>query len=397
MLVGLVSHLVRDYNLGCSALAVSHVAILDSLFERHGMSVEYRVILPEDSEIGDYAAFTSLDGITENPSTYRTWPRLKQMVRRPRLLTTMDSFSGCDLVVDLCGGDGYTDNYGLPRLVAESVPAVVCSRSSIPMIFGPQTIGPFSTTLGRIVARNVLNRVDAVFVRDGQSLSCCRVLRIRGRVEEAIDVAFSLPFERRHQDNGLFNIGVNVSGLLYSGGYDGKNYFGLSFSYEEFVHRLIDELVSRPDTIVHLVPHVIAPDGGVDDDYAACERIRERFPSVELPERFISASAAKSYISSMDFFTGARMHATIAAISSGVPVIPVAYSRKFSGLYESLEYPYLIDAKGQISVDDAIEQFNRYLGEVEAMRKCVDRARPIYESKLADYEVQLAEAMGLTQ
>ena len=40
------------------------------------------------------------------------------------------------------------------------------------------------------------------------------------------------------------------------------------------------------------------------------------------------------------------MHATIAAFSAGVPVVPMAYSRKFNGLFiDTLSYPHLIDLK----------------------------------------------------
>ena len=52
----------------------------------------------------------------------------------------------------------------------------------------------------------------------------------------------------------------------------------------------------------------------------------------------------KNYISKMDFFIGARMHATIGALSSGVPVIPFSYSRKFEGLFNSIDYPFVIEA-----------------------------------------------------
>ncbi len=38
------------------------------------------------------------------------------------------------------------------------------------------------------------------------------------------------------------------------------------------------------------------------------------------------------------------MHACIAAISSGVPVFPMAYSRKFNGLFcDTLQYPLMGD------------------------------------------------------
>ena len=54
----------------------------------------------------------------------------------------------------------------------------------------------------------------------------------------------------------------------------------------------------------------------------------------------------------MDFFMGARMHSTIAAFSSEVPVFPMAYSRKFNGLFaDTLQYPYMADMKTQSNAE----------------------------------------------
>jgi polysaccharide pyruvyl transferase WcaK-like protein len=65
---------------------------------------------------------------------------------------------------------------------------------------------------------------------------------------------------------------------------------------------------------------------------------------VILAPRFSNPIEAKSFISGLDFFTGARMHACIAAFSSGVAVCPMAYSRKFNGLFvDTLKYQWLGD------------------------------------------------------
>jgi polysaccharide pyruvyl transferase WcaK-like protein len=60
---------------------------------------------------------------------------------------------------------------------------------------------------------------------------------------------------------------------------------------------------------------------------------------------FKSPGEAKTYIAGLDFFLGARMHATIAAFSSGVPVVPMAYSRKFIGVFGTLGYEHVADCK----------------------------------------------------
>ena len=44
---------------------------------------------------------------------------------------------------------------------------------------------------------------------------------------------------------------------------------------------------------------------------------------------------------------GARMHACIAALSSGVPVMPTAYSRKFKGVFGTVGYDHCADCKSE--------------------------------------------------
>jgi polysaccharide pyruvyl transferase WcaK-like protein len=61
---------------------------------------------------------------------------------------------------------------------------------------------------------------------------------------------------------------------------------------------------------------------------------------------FKSPQEAKSYISGLDFLVAGRMHACIAAFSTGTPVVPIAYSRKFTGLFGTLDYPWLITMQG---------------------------------------------------
>jgi hypothetical protein len=54
------------------------------------------------------------------------------------------------------------------------------------------------------------------------------------------------------------------------------------------------------------------------------------------------------------------MHACIAALSSGVPVLPIAYSRKFRGVFGSLGYPIIADCRSEAAeqiVAKAIETF----------------------------------------
>ena len=145
-------------------------------------------------------------------------------------------------------------------------------------------------------------------------------------------------------------VGLNVSGLLMNGGYTGRNEFGLQTDYPALVRDIIRHFLAHPAGCeLHLVPHVIVRGGSMalEDDLRASTALQAEFPALRLAPDFASPSAAKSYIAGLDFFMGARMHACIAAFSSGVPVVPMAYSRKFAGLFGSLGYDHTVDCQSE--------------------------------------------------
>lgn len=71
------------------------------------------------------------------------------------------------------------------------------------------------------------------------------------------------------------------------------------------------------------------------------------------------------------------MHATIGAFSSGVATIPVSYSRKFEGLYHSLGYEYLVNAR-VMDTDKAIATTLEYINKyVELKRVQADSMKSV--------------------
>jgi polysaccharide pyruvyl transferase WcaK-like protein len=111
---------------------------------------------------------------------------------------------------------------------------------------------------------------------------------------------------------------------------------------------------------------------------------------VNVAPDFKSPSEAKSFIAAMDFFTGARMHACIAAFSSGVPVVPFAYSRKFNGLFSSLQYEFVADGRF-VTTEEATAQVLYGLENIATLKVAVDRGNSIARNKLQKYEDYLAQ------
>ncbi len=90
-----------------------------------------------------------------------------------------------------CGGAYLNDSWGFSYVV-HLFTILVSKLLRKPIILYPQTIGPFEKRLGRGLARFVLNRVDAIFVRDEFSRTYLNsVLGItRPRIYMGADAAF---------------------------------------------------------------------------------------------------------------------------------------------------------------------------------------------------------------
>ena len=263
-----------------------------------------------------------------------------------------------DLVIDIGAGDSFADIYGAGRLKRMFVLKFLTHLARTPLVAAPQTIGPFTKGWSKFLARLSLRLSALVATRDAMSTKALRDLGYKGTAIEATDVALRLPYDAPPaRAGGPVRVGINVSGLLMAGGYTGKNELGIALDYPG----LMRELIARFQAMgceVHLVPHVIVREGPMikEDDYRASVALANEFPGTVLAPAFNSPSEAKSYIAGMDFFMGARMHACIAAFSSGVPVIPMAYSRKFAGLFGSLGYMRTVDCTSETgeAIRDAI-------------------------------------------
>ena len=148
--------------------------------------------------------------------------------------------------------------------------------------------------------------------------------------------------------------------MLWSGGYTQDNQFDLTVDYQQYCRTVIDELLQR-EYEVHLIPHAFTEDqNSKDNDYIAVNALHKEFPDTIVCDGFRTPMEIKSYIAGMNAFIGARMHATIAAFSAEVPVIPFSYSRKFEGLFDSLDYPFVIHGKGY-STDIACKKTLYYI------------------------------------
>ncbi|MBW2940878.1 polysaccharide pyruvyl transferase family protein [Zhongshania aquimaris] len=348
MKIGLMWHSFGNGNLGVVALSISNMSIISEAAESLGVTPEFIVFGPKLQSGGKL----ELDDISNVKYVELSMPVLFSS----KVLRVVRELNCCDVLFDIGSGDSFSDIYGVKRFSKMIFSKFLIRNSTIKLIMSPQTIGPFKNRFFKWLAALSISRCRLVYARDKPSFDYARISMSCKNVQLSTDVALTMPYTVKNNlaSTGSIRVGVNVSGLLMSGGYSGENQFELSVDYRVLMTDFISYLVSHKSVEVYLVSHVFGSGSMVaEDDYAAACELHNLYPSTILCGKYSDPREIKGLISEMDFFVAARMHASIAAFSSGVPVIPLAYSRKFKGLYGSLGYDRVVDMKS-VNNDEAL-------------------------------------------
>ena len=269
-------------------------------------------------------------GLDTAPMRVGSWRALvrEAVTGKNRLRQWLQTF---DLVIDTRSGDSFTDIYGIPRLVTMNLVAEFVHAARVPLVMGPQTLGPFDTTRGRILGGLAARRAHVVMARDSASLEFGRTLAVTP--ERTSDVVFALPAPHPVASRDVL---VNVSGLLWN-----DNPHVSSHRYRELVTEVSRSILSQGREVV-LLAHVLN-NPTIDNDVPAVRDLARLLPGkveVLIPANL---EELRSAVASAQLVIGARMHARLNAISCGTPAIPLAYSRKFAPLLADLGWTAVVE------------------------------------------------------
>ncbi|MEQ9259270.1 MAG: polysaccharide pyruvyl transferase family protein [Roseovarius sp.] len=278
------------------------------------------------------------------------------MVRAGGLFSAPARAVACSrAVLDISGGDSFTDIYGPRRFQAMALTKRMALDAGVPLILLPQKLGPFRDPKCAAEAVEILRRARAVWVRDAQSFAFLQEALgpafDPARHRLGIDVAFALP--ERAPDSLPRDLrawleaprafplaGLNASGLLCNDATGARAQFGLAASHADQVEALARALLAAdPALRLLLVSHVHRPEDHAESDLGAARALMARLGPlgegrVRLLEGQPGAMELKWVLARLDWFAGARMHATIGALSSGVPVLGLGYTDKAQGVFD---------------------------------------------------------------
>src|SRR6056300_1048475 len=162
----LIGASLHSDNRGVNALGLGAITLLSNNYPNASISLlcvgEFRE-LTERVVIGNKTKEVSVHYFSKEnviKSFFEAYAyRLLSKKRTPRLAISA-LISSSDIVFDINEGDSFSDIYGLKRIVRHFTDSRLILSWKKPLIFLPQTLGPFNTLLGKVLARHIICRLE---------------------------------------------------------------------------------------------------------------------------------------------------------------------------------------------------------------------------------------------
>lgn len=339
-------------NRGCEALIRSNVKLIQESLPQMQFLVPSKDIV-NDMAQWPTAASSGVNFInSENfPSRIKWWSRARKFwkgldCKPPHYELSVDTskaIHGSDALI-MTGGDIFTLDYGLESLYYWTGLCNVGMKANIPTVLWAASIGPFNSNpkVEALMAKFLLG-FDLITVRETTSLEYLKKLGIN-TAHYVADPAFCLDPEPAPANELMFFknafspiLGFNVSPLIRKFRSNENTKKSLDLEIVNFLSKLLNST----DFKVLLIPHVDPLNGNDENSDSSymqklLTELNNQHPElherIKLLSRGLNTAQLKDVIGHCDFFIGARTHATIAALSQGIPTISIAYSNKAKGI-----------------------------------------------------------------
>lgn len=311
----------------------------------------------------------------------------------------LNAMKSSDLIIDMFG-DGFGDNTGgkvssMPS-IGHSLQILMSKFLNKPDILFPQSIGPFNNYLVRKLAKYSMNKSERVVAREKYTQNYLEKIGVnKNLINLTADTAFVLEPSPKEEIDSMFTelicdnkkplVGLNISQLL---NYRSKN---TEINYIEIMVNLVNYISNKYDVNILLLPHAIFPkntgstaEKEIEEDTIA---VKEVYKLVESKNVFkiddinLSESDLKGIINQCEAFLGARMHANIAAVSSCVPTLAIAYSPKAPGIMEMVGLEDYLCEFNELNLKDMTIKFDSLWENREQIKtKMIPRINELKEA-----------------
>lgn len=273
-------------------------------------------------------------------------------------------FRDYDGVVSLCGEDFFSDNWSLHNCFFRLTQCLCALMLRKKLVILAQTFGPFERSWSRAMARFCMKHATLVSARDRRSYEeLAALVGERPQIRETRDLAFLLkPTDwttvlARHPE--LANlpprfVAVSVSRTFASNVLrTNRATRGTPERFHDAMAQCLDEFVTNTRLPIVFVPQVVIGPFGDDrlDSQEVLMRMNRRSEASVCGDEY-TAGELKAVINRAEMVVACRMHAQVAAVSQGIPVLALAYSPKsLDVIGRALEYEFVLDARTMEPLD----------------------------------------------
>jgi len=334
-------------NRGCEAIVRSTVSLLRQEFGAVEVLVPSEDISRDTAQWPDAAELGVEFVPAYFPAHTRYWVNLQRLPipalqRAGWPFPISEAFKAMLQRVDVVlsvGGDTYSLDYRLPSLLMGT--DRLAMNQSTPVVLWGASVGPFEKVPAFVpVIRKHLADMSLIAVRESVSDAYLKEKLALNNIIRMADPAFTLIPEPVSSvafwpvDKGNGVLGLNISPVI-------ERYRHSDYDLRTEIVEFIRVAVKDYDMAVLLVPHVVPLNGDSknnDADYMrpVLDSLSDLGSRVRMMDSALNAAQIKQVISQCRFFIGARTHATIAAFSSIVPTVSIAYSVKAKGINQDL-------------------------------------------------------------
>jgi polysaccharide pyruvyl transferase WcaK-like protein len=298
------------------------------------------------------------------------------------------ALTSADLVVSACGG--YLN--GRPGLAGDLsvgfllLPLWLACRSGVPVVLGPQSLGPFPSRVQRLMARRVLGGCRRVVARE--SISVLRLTEAgvpTANVLRGVDVAFG--FRSRSRRDWRRELGIPTDGrmvLMTARQYldrDGQQ------RYERAMAGAVRHLIEERGCTVVLAPQVTCDYQG-DDDRVVNARIAALVGDPRLlvvDDGTVDHHDIFALYRGADAILGTRFHSVIFGLVAQVPCAAVEYEHKTYGIMADLSLEHWVVPMAEADEPGLVALLDRLLAEAAEYRHYLAAVVPNYAARAHEF------------
>jgi colanic acid/amylovoran biosynthesis protein len=296
----------------------------------------------------------------------------------------LDAFKNCDFVVSTSDENFKEGNLKLPFNIAWTVTwwsilfARTCEVFVAKKVFKkrvilfPNSVGPFRTFIGRLLAKIAFKNVDLMLLRDKVSVANLKSLGVKSPTMLTVDVAINFKANTKNNPVKLETPAIGVAAGVYFNALTENEIRNFVAAHAKALDFMVDKYKAK----VVFLPHDVT--GFKNDDYDMCKSVWQAMRHRE-EARMIHVQSVDEYkliLGQLDMLVSSKMHPAVLATSSNVPALYVVYDHKQTGFFEQLGLlDYCLDITA-VSSDSLIRKMENLWNNRQKVKSLLSQRIP---------------------